>query len=554
MAGHMSLNNGKVLNMNMKKEIKCIMILLVFCISLLYCPHSLAASPKVYLTKKTDGGETVIPSAEEGLLTVHAEVEKKAVLIAALKNKTTGYIKEIAAAASEGAGHIRAEIRVYDLQDNALTYYIWDSLADRKPQQSAPPAMPKNIRAEAKVNALELFWSAGAAAENVAEYRIYDGDTLLQTVQNDLHCTIRGLEENTAYKYAISAVNAEGAESQKAEVCANTKKMLQYRFDAEEKEDGLGFVDNATNMGSDSYTTEAVIEGVNCRAAGPIPYNNTTRQGMLYFKVDLNKLPTEQKYVTFRIQYYDIGNGTIQLQYNAESSIAKGVTVARLTDSKTWKTAVVSVDDAKFTNPAALQYAGFRIGISAGETLYARNVAVIGSDLYDTGTDEPEQPDEPQQNSVSADFGTLTFNGLNLWLPPVGATSDGVTTAAQTGGEDCRYAAKGKWFYLSVDPTVIPSDQSKVKISLRYYDDNAGSMILQYNSGDTGVAEGIPRDYKSKTVLQKTGSNTWKDVSFTLDDASFRQAQGSYKADMRIGTQTEGDGLYIQNVTIEKIQ
>ena len=101
---------------------------------------------------------------------------------------------------------------------------------------------------------------------------------------------------------------------------------------------------------------------------------------------------------------------------------------------------------------------------------------------------------------------------------------------------------------------MIPSDYSKVKISLRYYDDNAGNIILQYNSGDTGVAEGIPRDYKSKTVLQKTGSNTWEDVSFILDDASFRQAQGSYKADMRIGTQTEDDGLYIQNVTIEKIQ
>lgn len=540
--------------MNIKKEIKCVMVLLVFCISLLYCPRIFAASPKVYLTKETDGGEMVIPSAEEGMITVHAEVTKKAVLIAILKNKTTGYIREIASTASDGACHISAKIHVYNLQDNALTYYIWDSLTDRKTQKCAPPAMPKNIQAEAKVNALELFWSESSGDEVITEYRVYDGDVLLQTIQNSLHCTIRNLEEDTAYTYAVSAVDAEGVESQKAEICASTKKMFQYRFDSVEKEDGLGFVDNATNMGSDSYTTDTVMGEVNCRAAGPIPYNNTTRQGMLYFKVDLNKLPTEQKNVTFRIRYYDIGNGTVQLQYNAESSIAKAVTVAQLTDTKTWKTAVVSVDDAKFTNPAALQYAGFRIGISAGETLYVRNVAVIGSNLYDAGADEPGEPEEPQQNSVSADFGTLAFNGLQLWLPPAGATSDGVTTAAQADGEDCRYAAKGKWFYLTVDPAVIPSDYSKVKISLRYYDDNAGNIILQYNSGDTGVAEGIPRDYKSKTVLQKTGSNTWEDVSFILDDASFRQAQGSYKADMRIGTQTEDDGLYIQNVTIEKIQ
>ena len=82
------------------------------------------------------------------------------------------------------------------------------------------------------------------------------------------------------------------------------------------------------------------------------------------------------------ITYFDEGTGSVLLQYNAlGGAIAKQVTAANLTDSKTWKTAVVKLTDANFTAPPALTNSDFRITASSGEICISK-VAAIPTEKY----------------------------------------------------------------------------------------------------------------------------------------------------------------------------
>ena len=63
--------------------------------------------------------------------------------------------------------------------------------------------------------------------------------------------------------------------------------------------------------------------------------------------------------LTVTIEYYDEGTGELKIQYNSPNGIAETKYITNRQDTKTWKTASVTLDNARFTREKALSNSDF---------------------------------------------------------------------------------------------------------------------------------------------------------------------------------------------------
>ncbi|MEV5750457.1 GH92 family glycosyl hydrolase [Actinoallomurus sp. NPDC052308] len=91
---------------------------------------------------------------------------------------------------------------------------------------------------------------------------------------------------------------------------------------------------------------------------------------------------------------------------------------------------------------------------------------------------------------------------------------DGHTTPVTVGGRSGRSTTDGSPYeYFDVDNTIVPGGHYTATVTIDYYDHGAGSWSLQYDSTDGA--------YKQSPPVAKTGTDTWKTATFTVDDAAF---------------------------------
>jgi len=149
------------------------------------------------------------------------------------------------------------------------------------------------------------------------------------------------------------------------------------------------------------------------------------------FDVDDNFLfrgrPTNQ--VTIRIQYYDEGTDTIYVDYNGADLMGGAgkyelaETITDRTDTKTWKTADVALDNAGFYGT---QEVGGDFRIRSGSSLVLGYVVV--------STAQPRDPGEPPAPPVTIVYGDVNGDG-KVSIPDV-TIALRIAVGVQTGTPD----------------------------------------------------------------------------------------------------------------------
>jgi len=113
---------------------------------------------------------------------------------------------------------------------------------------------------------------------------------------------------------------------------------------------------------------------------------------------------------------------------------------------------------------------------------------------------------------------------------------DGLTEATVRDERPCRLMVENgtpaRYMYFDVLDDFIYAEPTEVVVTVVYFDDATGTLGLNYDSTDlTGGLEGRFRG-ASDVKLQDT--NTWKTVTFEIDDAYFGNRQGGNFGDFRI--------------------
>ena len=97
---------------------------------------------------------------------------------------------------------------------------------------------------------------------------------------------------------------------------------------------------------------------------------------------------------------------------------------------------------------------------------------------------------------------------------------DGHTTPVTVGGRSGRSTTDGSPFeYFDVDNAIMPGGHYTATVTIDYYDHGAGSWSMQYDS--------VNGAYQQSPSVAKTGTDTWKTATFTLDDAAFHNAENA---------------------------
>ena len=111
---------------------------------------------------------------------------------------------------------------------------------------------------------------------------------------------------------------------------------------------------------------------------------------------------------------------------------------------------------------------------------------------------------------------------------------DGDTTDISVGGRIARRNVDPNedfYFYFAVDDSfAFQGDQPELSITIDYFDSGTGTLTLQYDS-DTG--DTLPAFYKVGDNVTLTGTGTWKQHTFQVNDAYFGNRQ-NHGADFRI--------------------
>lgn len=119
-------------------------------------------------------------------------------------------------------------------------------------------------------------------------------------------------------------------------------------------------------------------------------------------------------------------------------------------------------------------------------------------------------------------------------------TADGRTEAVTVGGEPARTTLPGSGYvYFNVDNSIVPGGAYYAVVSVRYYDHGTDTFALQYDSNATSSNPA----YEETAAVRKTGTDTWKTATFTLDDAHFAGRENG-SSDFRFADRGDGAETY----------
>ncbi|MGW5349143.1 GH92 family glycosyl hydrolase [Streptomyces sp. NPDC004031] len=123
---------------------------------------------------------------------------------------------------------------------------------------------------------------------------------------------------------------------------------------------------------------------------------------------------------------------------------------------------------------------------------------------------------------------------------------DGHTVPVTLDGRSGRSTTDGSPFeYFDVDNTIVPGAAAgtsyRATVTIDYFDHGTGTWSLHYDSASAA--------YKQSEFVQKTGTDTWKTATFTLDDAVFRNGENA-GSDFRVANSGDTGTLGRVAVTV----
>lgn len=284
------------------------------------------------------------------------------------------------------------------------------------------------------------------------------------------------------------------------------------------------------------------------------PYWQTNKSaGTTYFYVNVSDVylyDSDEFNVDVTLEYYDEGNGSFLLQYDAQSAAFKDWTKFTYTDSKGWKTQTFSLSDVKFANRA--NQADFRISVEGGGIDGALN-----PDLKVAGITVKKTPKAAETKQVSIALGETPVPSGITARPGDGAAVN--LEAGTVAGKNywktnqsissTDHGANILYFYFDVDDRFLfDNTDQDVYVTVEYYDSGNGSMKLQYDANSSEFKDAPEFSYKD--------TKTWKTHTFKLGDAKFanRNNNGDFRLHVTgpgpLGTNPE---LHIASVTVKKL-
>jgi hypothetical protein len=303
--------------------------------------------------------------------------------------------------------------------------------------------------------------------------------------------------------------------------------------------------------------------------------------------------------LSITMDYFDSGTATLSLQYDSDTGgtlpafYNDGGSI-NLTGTDAWKQHPFQVTDAYFGNRqnggADLRIFGGvgntfyldRVEVTAGQSI-GSNGSMIQMDLTGMPTAQQAVAVDTKLDYVEIDLGvlqpvnqvvTLPYASdwvvvvstesapqpfdtvqINLGAPDVvdGIThpqgGDGDTTDVTIGGRTARRNIDPNedfYFYFAVaDSFVFQGDQPELSITVDYFDSGTATLSLQYDS-DTGGT--LPAFYNDGGSINLTGTDTWKQHTFQVNDAYFGNRQNQ-DADFRIFGGV-GNTFYLDRVEV----
>lgn len=467
-----------------------------------YASDALILSDPLY-TVTIDGTETTVQAPTPGFVTTKVHVtnpsneDATACLVVSVLDNATGKLSaiDVDIQTVPKNGNVNLIKGIILTTNQTHKYYVWDDVLTHTPLRNTPPTTVKNIAGVAKTNGIDLSWDESLDDKGVKSYIIkVNGNDEAKTASTSYQ--LRGLNRNTSYIYEIVACDAEGLTSKSTSVTASTYNMEECIL-SENNNPNFSFLENHTNTQSDSYTETDFIGGRNCFVNTYQPRNDgsgTSRQGRFYFPVSSKYIDQDVRNVAVEVTYFDEGTDTPTLQYNAEDgTVGKPISLAPKTNTMTWKTVYVQMNDAKFVNPSDLTNSAFRVVSAVGTRLY--KVGLCPGDVY--------SPDAPH-----VIFGDNTTDTYDMAFYPVNSNSAYGITYSTINETGCMYAPNGGVFEFDVKDTLEKSTGGYIKVT--YYDDGNDTLVLNYNN-----------TAKLTGNVEFTNTKQFKTVQIPLDAAAF---------------------------------
>ena len=287
-------------------------------------------------------------------------------------------------------------------------------------------------------------------------------------------------------------------------------------------ENGLHFTLNGSDNSVDGYTEATNEGGRDCRQ------NTSASTSMFCFKVNKDIIPEDVTAIDVTVEYYgyNYNGGKIQLKYTATDGTTKTVDVASPSSSswsssaKQWKTATVSITDAKLIG-----------GLNRGSDLVIKPTGK-STKIYSVTVTKKSTPAASPLQYIEWNASTDAGSGLSR------------ISGGQISGDDIYVHSVNDWLKFSVnDLYLYGKSNNAVWVDITYRDSGTSNIYLYYNTSDPTVA--APKaDKLAETVITCEGTGLYKTVSIPLIDANFSNYDGY---DFRI---VSDNGAYIKNVRV----
>ena len=280
-----------------------------------------------------------------------------------------------------------SKIKEYNGSD--ISYHVWDE-HNRSLVNNSPFDITE-LSAEGRASKVCLKWNDCYDDNNAAVYRIYRDNVFLADCSENYY-EDKSVNENEEHEYMVVPCDSNENRSGNKGVHAETLSMYSIapigktESEIESHANGLHLVFKEEPQRI-AYTEYSDITDADGNVS---PCRYAPRGKFMSFYTDKQYISSDDRNVVIIVEYLD-KSGQLTLTYN--SVIPKGeddcdvyqqkkINFVTMENTKTWKKAVIVIDDAQFREGSTFSGADFAISCPSDNTLYVRKVSAIRGDLY----------------------------------------------------------------------------------------------------------------------------------------------------------------------------
>jgi len=515
----------------MKKFMKILTALLSVSMALSVMPPALAADGLILseptYTLTSGGSETTIPAPKPGFVTTtidvtnQGEADANACLVVVATDNTTGKLVAVDAdnetVPKKGSATLSKGVNLGSGQ--TYKYYVWDSVMNHKPLTNTPPTTIKNFVCAPKTNSVDLSWDECLDDKGIKNYIVkLNGKEVAKP--KTASYSVPGLDKNSSYDFEVSAYDEEGLTSNVVTAKADTYGIEELILnDGTNASGSLSFIQNNTHETLDSYTEFGYYAERPCFTSKKLEAKGYV--GFFYFPVNSAYIPSSMNKVGIEVTYFDNNTNNFSLRYDCEAGGTKTKAFDNGTNTGTWKTTHIELDDACFVSSLS-DGSSMRIESPAGTKIY--KIAVAPGDKY--------APDSPHVT-----FGEFTTDTYDMAFYPADATETYGMFYENIDGTYCMYSSNGKSFEFNIADDYATRTGGYIEVT--YYDDSDDTLVLKY-----------PTVKEEDALVPFENTKTFRTVQIPLEAATFDNSIAgakNKKFDFKLSTKN-GNSLAISSV------